>query len=286
MTRHEATVVGKCPAVDLCLLSLPEGVTMPPAMPIGAGANIEEGDFAIALSAIGGNRALGIVKSKRSAGPSEAASEAQVTPQQRAPPCTAEAAMAEAESAAEAEALARGEQPFLVVDAPSADGVVGGPMVSADGSLLGITTLVVSAGAECTRYYAVSSERMARAVDAILEQRSHREQVRGARVVLSNAPANTGSAVRELLTSAGLSEEAAELATTAARKHGRGVLGYFEDAEEAAALVRRIAFAEAVAEEGSQLPSALVVTAEAFDFYKEAEPEALRRFYEENDFGI
>ena len=76
------------------------------------------------------------------------------------------------------------------------------------------------------------------------------------------------------------------LATTAARKHGRGVLGYFEDAEEAAALVRRIAFAEAVAEEGSQLPSALVVTAEAFDFYKEAEPEALRRFYEENDFGI
>ena len=48
--RHNATVVARAPAVDLCLLKLPEGVEPPPAVALDAIIEVEEGDFAIALS--------------------------------------------------------------------------------------------------------------------------------------------------------------------------------------------------------------------------------------------
>ena len=64
--------------------------------------------------------------------------------------------MAEAEAELEAEALKRGEEPFLVADAALVDGASGGPMLDADGAVVGISTLVISAGEGSTRYYAVS----------------------------------------------------------------------------------------------------------------------------------
>lgn len=262
-TRHSTTVVGRAPAVDLCLLSLPDGVTPPAAMELAPTIDVEEGDFAVALSAVGGKRSLGIVKSLTSAGPSLARGDGE-TGAREAPPGTAEAAMAEAETAAEEEALARGEKPFLVVDAPSAEGVVGGPLVGADGALLGLTTLVVSAGAESTRYYAVGGKRMGRAIDAMLERRSLGERVKGTRVVLFNDNTNKRENVQAVLAKAGLSEQAATFAMMAAHKTGRGVIGYFEDADEAKALVSKIG------ELSKVLPTALIVTAEACDFYKQA----------------
>ena len=268
-TQHAATVVGRMAAVDLCLLSLPEGVTPPPAMRLGEPASIvdlEEGDFAIALSAVGGSkRALGIVKSQTEAGPSLLPDDDASAASREAPPGTAEAAMAEAEAAAEEDALARGEKPFLVVDAPSAEGAVGGPLLGADGALLGLTTLVISAGVDATRYYAVNAKRMGRAIDAMLERRSLGQRVKGARVVLFNDSINKRENVQAVLAKAGLSEQASLIAMISAHKTGRGVIGYFEKADEAKALVAKIGSL------GKELPSALIVTAEACDFFKTAD---------------
>lgn len=261
--RHVAKVVGRAPAVDLALMSLPEGVAPPPVLPLGEGASLDMGDFAIALSCTG--RALGIVCSKTTMPSLASGADANGAERSEAPPGTAEAAMAEAELAAEEEALERGEQPFIVVDAPSVEGVVGGPLLSADGALVGLTTLVMSAGAESTRYYAVSAERCARAIDAMLERRSLGERVKGARVVLFNDSINKRENVQAVLSKAGLSEAASSLAMLSAHKTGRGVIGYFEDPEEAKALVYKIA------ELGRELPSALIVAAETCSFYKQAE---------------
>ena len=70
---------------------------------------------------------------------------------------------------------------------------------------------------------------------------------------------------RQLLgTAAAQQRFGALVAGQAAHKAGRGVIGYFEDADEAKALVSKIG------ELGKELPSALIVTAEACDFYKQA----------------
>lgn len=268
--RHNATVVARAPAVDLCLLKLPEGVEPPPAVALDAIIEVEEGDFAIALSAVEGKCALGVVKTKTRTGPTLAAGAWALDP----PTGSAEWALAEAEQEAEQEALARGEQPFLVVDAPSVKGAVGGPLLGADGALLGLTTLVLSSGKDATRYYGVSNRRMGRAVGTMLERRSLGETEpgthRGARVVFFNDPENKQEAVQDLLEAVGLSEQAASFATNSARSTGRGVIGYFEDAEEAKNLVKKIVFAE----KGKRLPRTLVLTAETFDFHKNTDGAA------------
>ena len=91
--------------------------------------------------------------------------------------------MVEAEAEAETEALRRGELPFLVTTAATAEGFMrGGPLLSDDGAVLGINTLVISAPGESssTTYYSVTAQRATRAIDAMLERRSLGEQVGGA----------------------------------------------------------------------------------------------------------
>ena len=44
--------------------------------------------------------------------------------------------MLEAEAEAEAAALTRGEQPYLVLDAPLIEGVSGGPLLDAEGEMV------------------------------------------------------------------------------------------------------------------------------------------------------
>eukprot|EP00966_Prymnesium_polylepis_P314279 7262618-Prymnesium_polylepis.1 len=115
--------------------------------------------------------------------------------------------MAEAEAAAEAEAVARGEAPFLVADAALVDGLSGGPLIDGEGSLVGLITRVLSAGGE-TKVYAVAARRVARAVESSMERRALGEQVAGVRVVLLNDGVNKRERVAAVLAAAGLSEQA------------------------------------------------------------------------------
>lgn len=65
-----------------------------------------------------------------------------------------------------------------------------------------------------------------------------------------------------MLVASGLSEQAAEMAMYSAHRTGRGVIGYFEDADDATALVEKIAQLGK-----AQLPSALIVTSEPCRFH-------------------
>jgi len=173
--------------------------------------------------------------------------------------------MADAEAAAEAEAAERGEHPFLVSDAALLPSMTGGPLLSAEGEVMGVHTLIMSAGEGTTRYYAVSAERTARALDAMLDRRGLGEQVKGFRVCLLNDSINKRERVQAVLNAAGLSDQAAALAMLSAHKTGRGVIGYFADAAEAEALQVTIA------ELGKELPAPLGIIAEPCDFYQKSE---------------
>ena len=149
--RHPAKVVGKVPEVNLVLMSvdLDDAVT-PSTLAFSDDGALSEGDFVIALGNPQGPRggaSLGLLVGRSSSSMNEAPPTT---------PGTTEAAMAEAEAELEAEALKRGEEPFLVADAALVDGASGGPMLDADGAVVGISTLVISAGEGSTRYYAVS----------------------------------------------------------------------------------------------------------------------------------
>lgn len=148
--------------------------------------------------------------------------------------------MAEAEAEAEAEALKQGEEPFLVADAALVDGASGGPLLDAEGGVVGVNTVVISAGEGSTRYYAVSSRRCCRAVEAMVERRSLGEEVNGMRVVLRNDGVNKRERVAAVLEAAGLSEQASSLAMLSAHKTGRGVIGFFETEDEAEALREKL----------------------------------------------
>ena len=93
-------------------------------------------------------------------------------------------------------------------------------------------------------------------------------QVRGARVVLLNDSINKRENVQAVLGAAGLSEQASAIAMLSAHKTGRGVIGYFEDPEEAKKLVSEINRLGMLADGGLGLPAALKVTCEECDFYK------------------
>ena len=267
--RQTAKVVGTAPEVDLALLTLPEDVKAPP-FSLGNSTALGEGDFLIALgapSAANGGASLGLFSS-RATMPSLAPSSDDGTPARVPPPGTAEAAMAEAEAAAEVDALQRGEQPFVVASAAATDGFLrGSPLLTADGELVGLNSLALAElEGDSTRYYAVTVERAARALDAMVGRLSLGEKVNGARVVLFNDAINKRENVQTVLAAAGLSDSAASLAMQSAHKTGRGTIGYFDTQEEAEALVKKIW------ELGKELPSALIVMAEKCDFYKQSGP--------------
>ena len=237
--RHSAKVVGSVDDLNLVLLQLlATDVPKPCGLTFGGDdATLSDGDFVIALGNPQGPRggaSLGLLVG-RSATSMSGSDAPEVTPG------TAEAAMAEAEAEAEAEALERGELPFLVTDAALVDGASGGPLLDAAGAVVGIHTLVISAGEGSTRYYAVSATRTARAVETMLERRrALGEAVDGVRVVLLNDGVNKRERVAAVLAAAGLSEQAASFAMLSAHKTGRGVLGFFETVAEAEALQQNL----------------------------------------------
>ena len=155
-TRHKAKVVSQVPELNACfaIVDLVDAA-VPSTLSFGDDAALSEGDFVIAMGNPQGDRdgvSLGLLVGRSSSSMNE---RPEVTPG------TVEAAMAEAEAEAEAEACARGEEPFLVTDAAPIDGASGGPLLGADGTVVGVNTLVISA-AESTRYYAISSRRCQR----------------------------------------------------------------------------------------------------------------------------
>jgi len=238
VVRHDAQVVGKVPEINLVLLQVDladlSDAPSPTPLTFSDDSPLCDGDFVIALGNPQGPRggaSLGLVVGRSSSSMSEPPA---------LTPGTAEAAMAEAEAEVEADALRRGEEPFIVVDAALVDGASGGPMLDAEGAVVGINTLVISAGDDTTRYYTVSSRRCMRAIEGLVSRRALGEGVEGVRVVLRNDGVNKRERVASVLALAGLSEQAASLAMLSAHKTGRGVIGVFETAEEAAALCARL----------------------------------------------
>ena len=69
-------------------------------------------------------------------------------------------------------------------------------MLDAEGTVMGINTLVLMAGEDSTRYYAVSARRCRRAVEALVERRSRGEEVDGVRVVLRAWPRQPSHVLR------------------------------------------------------------------------------------------
>jgi len=233
--RHSVKVVDTIPEVNLALLQLAPTAPTQRSLTFGDDSTLSDGDFVIALgnpqTGSRGGASLGMLVGRSSSSMSDAPS---ITPG------TAEAAMAEAEAEVEAEALERGEAPFLVSDAALVEGASGGPLLDAEGVVVGINTLVISAGEGSTRYYTVSARRCARAVEALVERRTLGEQVDGVRVVLRNDGVNKRERVAAVLAAAGLSEQAASLAMLSAHKTGRGVIGFFETEVEAEALRQKL----------------------------------------------
>ena len=273
---HQAEVTGELPELDLVLLSLPEGVPVPPVATFGNSTRLAEGDFVIACGDPTGDRAgasLGLLCSRSGfAMPSRSASgDGDAFTLMAPPPGTAEAAMAEAEAEAEAEATARGEQPFLVIDAPSVGGMSGGPLLNDAGEVVGVNTHIISAGDAATRVYAVSAERLRRALDAFGERRRlEQRMVPGARVVLRNDPFNKRAMVQRVLSESGLSAEAASIAMLGAHNTGRGVIGVFTAREEAEDLANMIA----VVGSRYELPAPLLIEVEPCKVYQPEPPTA------------
>ena len=268
--RLSASVVGRAPEVDLALLALPaelEATANLPSLPVGDSRPLAESDFVILMGnpneSDRGGAFLGLL-SGRATLPSLAPPPDELKPARVPPPGTAEAAMAQAEAEAEADAEARGEQPFLVTQASGAEALLrGGPLLSAEGEVVGFTSLVLSDGNSSKQIYSITAERAVRAIGAMIDRRSLGEPISGARVVLFNDPINKRENVQKVLAAAGLSDQAANLAMYSAHRTGRGIIGYFDKPEDARALVKQIA------ELGKELPSALIISAEECDFYRQ-----------------
>ena len=80
----------------------------------------------------------------------------------------------------------------------------GGPLLNDAGEVVGLNTHIISAGDAATRVYAVSAERLRRALDAFGERRRlEQRMVPGARVVLRNDPFNKRAMVQRVLSSQG-----------------------------------------------------------------------------------
>ena len=215
-----AIQVGEAPEVGLALLQLEGDAALPAAIVMAASDDLAVGDFVLCATnpraASGGKPVLGILRGSASL-PSLAPPSTEDRPTRGTPAGTAEAALEEAEAAAEIDAEARGESPFLVSEsAVAADGLLrGGPLLSADGELLGVTVLVLPDDGGTSRWFSVSACRTQRAVQAMIERRALGEPVRTARVVLWNDSINKRERVAAVLAAAGLSEQAAGLAMSA-----------------------------------------------------------------------
>ena len=246
--RRVATVVGVVPEADVALLQLvqPNCLDMP-ALKLSELEELDAGDFVVSVGAL--NTTLGVVSRRASELPTTTLAD-ESSP--IAPPTTADAALARAEE----EAGEAGVANFLVADSPACSGMSGGALLDAEGALVGLVSTVFSAFGE-TRTYAVSAKHAALAARDILARQALGEKLAGKRVVLLNDSVNKRERVQEVLTEAGLSEQAANFAMLAAHKSGRGVVGYFKQGEGAAAEALRVALED----------RGLLVAVEPWEYY-------------------
>ena len=213
-TIHNATVYGRAPGgEDLALLELePTVAAQLTPMELGDADALRLGDFVIALGHPGGLRSavtLGVL-SGRSSLPAFS---------------VLQDPSAQSEEAGEpSESLV----PFLVTDAAFAGGMSGGPLLNADGAVVGVNTLV-RPELRGLGNYAIDSVRVREAVQAIVTARANvAGGVKCIRVLLFNDNFNRRQRVETVLRGVGLSEAEARKAMMDAHTTGRGVVRLFE----------------------------------------------------------
>ena len=230
---HSCKIVG----VDnhLALLQLPPLIEPPPPLPF-ADADVEEGDFVLAVGSDGSS--LGLLRD-RAALPSLAAARGVYGS------LATRDEQDDSEGQDDEQPPPAPEPAFLVTDAPEVQGASGGPLIDCDGRVVGINTYVLSAGEAHTRYYALSAQHAVEAAnDILLWRQSIGKRKRGWRVVLLHEEgfqeAQRSARVRQVLAASGLSEEAAQFVLVAAHRTGRSVVRYTqleEDAQKEAAFL-------------------------------------------------
>jgi serine protease Do len=124
------------------------------------------------------------------------------------------------------------DREFVLTDAALAGGMSGGPLLTAEGEVLGINTLVRPQLGGLGNY-AIASNRLRRAVDAILEDARADATAADIALYLYNDPVNRRAAVKTALEAAGVAD--AEEVMMAAHTTGRGLVRRFEAADEAGA---------------------------------------------------
>ena len=240
-TALRARVIGRAPqGEDLALLALDgdngRAIDVPP-LRLGDSDTLRVGEFVVAMghpSNLRSSASLGIL-SGRSSLPAKTWS------------ASDEQGGEEAESSAKVT-----DVPFLVTDAAFAGGMSGGPLLNAEGEVVGVNTLV-RPELRGLGNYAISSSRVREAVQAILEAPIKGDCV-GWRVLLFNDNFNRRKNVEKALSGAGLNEQDARNAMMSAHTTGRGVVRAFavseaNDAQAAAeALQAQLAAADLLVE--------------------------------------
>ena len=252
--KYPVQVVGRASPrgpLDLALLRLPEGCDLPPLAFADSDALVV-GDFLIALGHPGALRAaasLGILSGRTGARGGDG---------DGGGPAAEPAPETEPEPPPEQEEEEEEEPPlYLVTDAALAGGMSGGPLLDADGGVVGVNTLVqpmLGGLGNC-------------AIGATQARAAVRDIVRRSRqdfglatdgvthtVVLYNDRFNSRAAVAAALQEqAGLDDAGATRAMLAAHTKGRGVVAECATAQQAEEMRARLAAADLLVEVESSL---------------------------------
>ena len=202
-TKHEATVVGRgADGLDLALLRIPT-IAASSLTPLEfATTGCQLGEFAIAIGNAGNVRpavSLGIVSG------------------------VSDFLMEESRAADRERRGPRPDPLYVVTDAALAGGMSGGPLLSEDGLVMGVCTLVRPDQGGVGNY-AISALRASEALLEIIAEADSLPTGDQLTLYLCNDRVNKRSRVEGVLRKAGLDDDAAKIAMMAAHKTGRGAV--------------------------------------------------------------